>query len=104
MTALRNVDFSVQAVSCLVSVALNEFGVVWSMYECECVSLCVCVCEEKMEARGATTGLISETHLIDFVLRRPFVFLFDESTDMHHTSHAALPGRRRRRRLRELCG
>ena len=39
MTVLRNVDFSVQAVTCLVFVTLNEFGVVWS------VCVCVCVCE-----------------------------------------------------------
>lgn len=42
-----------------------------------------------MEASGAATGLISKTHLIDFSLCHPFVFLFDESTDMHHMSHVA---------------
>lgn len=47
-----------------------------------------------MEARRAPPGLISETHLIDFFLHHPFVFLFDESTDMHHASHVALAGRR----------
>lgn len=39
MTVLKNADFTVQAATCLVFVALNEFGVV-------CVSgvyVCVCV-------------------------------------------------------------
>lgn len=84
MTVLRNVDFSLKAVACLVFVTLNEFGVVWS----------ACGCGEKMETMSATTGLISKTHLIDFLLCHPFVFLFNESTDMLHVSHAAITWRR----------
>lgn len=56
MTALRNVDFSVQAVSCLVSVTLNEFGVVWSMYECVCGCVLMCVCGCVCEGRKWKPG------------------------------------------------
>ena len=79
MTVLSNVDFSVQAVTCLVFVTVNEF-----------VCVCVRVRVRKMGARRAATGLISKTYLIDFCLRHPFVFLLDESTDMHHMSHVAI--------------
>lgn len=79
MTVLRNVDFSVQAVTHSVFVGLNEFGVVWSR--------CMSVCEEKTEGRSATAGLISDTLLIDFSLCYPFVPVLGEPTDMHHMSH-----------------
>lgn len=67
MTVLRNVDFSVQAVPCLVFVTLNEFGVVCAR---------VCMCGENESQERSTTGLISKTHLIDFCPHHLFVLVF----------------------------
>lgn len=73
MTVVRNVGFSMQAVTSLVFVTLNEFGVVWS----ECV--CVCV---RRKWNGVQPQDWSErlTSLISFFHTHLFCCLMNQQT------------------------